>query len=132
MKKYIVAITSILIVLLIILGIYTLINQKATNETPLTNEEKQELIKNLEVGNENTITINKNVTIGADIKNNNQKQVKITKVKATLKNDRNELIDEFYIKINKTIKPNKTIKFSKTIELPQIEERVFTTYEIII
>lgn len=132
MKKYIVVITSILIVLLIILGIYTLTNQKTINETPLTKEEKQELIKNIEVGNENTITVNKNVTIGADIKNNNQKQFKIKKVKVTLKNDTDELIDEFYININKNIKPNKTIKFSKTIKLSQIEERVFATYEIII
>lgn len=132
MKKYIVVVISILIALLIILGIYILTNQKTTNETPLTSEEKQELIKNIEIGNENTITVNKNVTIGADIKNNNQKQFKIKKVKVTLKNDTDELIDEFYININQNIKPNKTIKFSKTIKLSQIEERIFATYEIII
>lgn len=128
MRKYIIIIG----ILLTMFGIYTLINQKQTNEIQLTKEEKQILIKNLELGNENTITVDKNVTIGADIKNNNQKQFKIKKVKVTLNNDRNELIDEFYIKINKNIKPNKTIKFSKTIKLSKFEERVFATYEIII
>lgn len=128
MRKYIIIIG----ILLTMFGIYTLINQKQTNEISLTKEEKQILIKNLELGNENTITVDKNVTIGADIKNNNQKQFKIKKVKVTLNNDRNELIDEFYIKINKNIKPNKTIKFSKTIKLSKFEERVFATYEIII
>lgn len=128
MRKYIIIIS----ILLTIFGIYTLINQKQTNKISLSKEEKQILIKNLELGNENTITVDKNVTIGADIKNNNQKQFKIKKVKVTLNNDRNELIDEFYIKINKNIKPNKTIKFSKTIKLSKFEERVFATYEIII
>lgn len=128
MRKYIIIIG----ILLTMFGIYTLINQKQINETLLTKEEKQILIKNLELGNENTITVDKNVTIGADIKNNNQKQFKIKKVKVTLNNDRNELIDEFYIKINKNIKPNKTIKFSETIKLSKFEERVFATYEIII
>ncbi|MCI9585609.1 MAG: hypothetical protein HFH45_03130 [Bacilli bacterium] len=128
MRKYIIIIS----ILLTIFGIYTLINQKQTNKISLSKEEKQILIKNLELGNENTITVDKNVTIGADIKNNNQKQFKIKKVKVTLNNDRNELIDEFYIKINKNIKPNKTIKFSETIKLSKFEERVFATYEIII
>ena len=128
MRKYIIIIS----ILLTIFGIYTLINQKQTNKISLSKEEKQILIKNLELGNENTITVDKNVTIGADIKNNNQKQFKIKKVKVTLNNDRNELIDEFYIKINKNIKPNKTIKFSETIKLSKFEERVFATYKIII
>ena len=101
MKKYIIVFISILIVLLIGFGIYTLTNQKQVDVKKLTKEEKQLLIKNLEIGKENTITVGKKVTIGADIKNNNKQQFKIKKIKVTLNNDRNERIKEFYIKINK-------------------------------
>lgn len=132
MKKSIITIISVIIVILLIVGIYFLIGKKQAIETPLSDEEKQLLINNLEIKNENIITINKNVTISANIKNNNKKQFKIQKLKVTLNNDSNELIDEFYIKIDKNIKPNKSIKFSKTIKLKQYTERVLTTYEFVI
>lgn len=127
MRKILIILGCVITVILISFAAFVFINSK---EEVLTSEEKQMLISNLSIDNESILTSGKAITIEADLKNNNDKDVRVKQIDVTLFNDYEKTIKKFTIKIDKVIKSNKNSKFIKTIQLDNTETRVFTKYKI--
>lgn len=131
MKKNIVFATIIIVILLIIVYVCFLYKPNEA-EITYTPEQKQELLKNISIENQNTLTIENKINISGEINNNNSEKIKIKKIKVTMTNEAGEQIENFDIKIDKIVKGNSKIKFNKIIALKQYEPRVFTEYEVVI
>ncbi len=129
MKKNIMFIlVSILIIVIlgIILEIY---NNHEPKVRELMEEEKQKLLEKISIAKEDILTNGSNVTIAADIQNDNSEMILVKKIHVTLFDEYENEIDKFDIELNKKIKQNSKIRFSKTVKVNN-NGRTFTKYKI--
>lgn len=130
MKKNIIfVLVSILtiVVLGIVLSIY---NNYESKVRELTDEEKQKLLQKIIIEKEDILTNGNNITIAADIQNDNSEMILVKKIHVTLFDEYEKEIDKFDVELNKKIKQNSKIRFSKTVNVKNRTGRTFTKYDI--
>lgn len=130
MKKNIIFILGsilIVVVLGIVLSVY---NNYEPEVRKLTDEEKQKFLQKISIEKEDILTNGNNITVAADIKNDNAEIIFVKKIHVILFDEYEKEIDNFDIDLNKKIKAKSKYRFSKTVNVKNNTGRTFTKYDI--